>query len=289
MHSFMKVEDCMTLSDGGNMRKVWKIVRNFSKDMGKQNLSAFSASTAFFFFLSLVPMLIMLCTIIPYTPITEEILLTAINGLIPEKIFPLAEELVRDVYDRSEGLLSIAIIVTLWTAGKGMLALMRGLNAIDEIKETRNYIWVRIVSSFYTILMLAMVVISLLVMVFGNRFVDMILYKMPQLQPLVALLMHFRFLAIWILLTVLFIAIYAYVPNGRLRLREQLPGSAFTAIGWSLFSWGFSLYVDWTDYSIYGSLSLIILVMLWMYCCMYIVMLGAYINKFFLVLKQEQN
>lgn len=271
------------------MRKVWKIVRNFSKDMGKQNLSAFSASTAFFFFLSLVPMLIMLCTIIPYTPITEEILLTAINGLIPEKIFPLAEELVRDVYDRSEGLLSIAIIVTLWTAGKGMLALMRGLNAIDEIKETRNYIWVRIVSSFYTILMLAMVVISLLVMVFGNRFVDMILYKMPQLQPLVALLMHFRFLAIWILLTVLFIAIYAYVPNGRLRLREQLPGSAFTAIGWSLFSWGFSLYVDWTDYSIYGSLSLIILVMLWMYCCMYIVMLGAYINKFFLVLKQEQN
>lgn len=279
----------MTLSDGGNMRKVWKIVRNFSKDMGKQNLSAFSASTAFFFFLSLVPMLIMLCTIIPYTPITEEILLTAINGLIPEKIFPLAEELVRDVYDRSEGLLSIAIIVTLWTAGKGMLALMRGLNAIDEIKETRNYIWVRIVSSFYTILMLAMVVISLLVMVFGNRFVDMILYKMPQLQPLVALLMHFRFLAIWILLTVLFIAIYAYVPNGRLRLREQLPGSAFTAIGWSLFSWGFSLYVDWTDYSIYGSLSLIILVMLWMYCCMYIVMLGAYINKFFLVLKQEQN
>ena len=186
----------------------------------------------------------------------------------------------KDVYERSDGLLSIAAIVTLWTAGKGMLALMRGLNAIDDIKETRSYVWVRIVSSFYTVLMLVMVVVSLLVMVFGNRFVDMLLYKMPRLQPLVALLMHFRFLAIWALLTLLFIAIFAFVPNGRLKLREQIPGAAFTAVGWSVFSWGFSLYVDWTDYSIYGSLSLIILVMLWLYFCMYIVMLGAYVNKF---------
>ena len=108
----------------------------------------------------------------------------------------------------------------------------------------------------------------------------MLLYKLPQLQPLVALLMHFRFLAIWALLTLLFIAIFAYVPNGRLKLREQIPGAAFTAVGWSVFSWGFSLYVDWTDYSVYGSLSLIILVMLWLYFCMYIVMLGAYVNKF---------
>ncbi|MBE5862308.1 MAG: YihY/virulence factor BrkB family protein [Lachnospiraceae bacterium] len=276
----MRVVDFTILGDGGNMRKVWKKIRFFSKDMGRQNLSAFSASTAFFFFLSLVPMLIMLCTIIPYTPLTEEILLTAMRGWIPEKIFPLAEGLVKDVYERSEGLLSIAAIVTLWTAGKGMLALMRGLNAIDDIKETRSYVWVRIVSSFYTILMLVMVVLSLLVVVFGNRFVDMLLYKMPKLQPLVALLMHFRFLAIWVLLTLLFIAIFAFVPNGRLKLREQIPGAIFTAVGWSIFSWGFSLYVDWTDYSIYGSLSIIVLVMLWLYFCMYIVMLGAYVNKF---------
>ena len=283
----MRAADFANFSDGGNMRKVWKMIQNISQDMGRQNLSAFSASTAFFFFLSLVPMLIMLCTIIPYTPLTEENLLVAMRGWIPDKIFPLAEGLVQDVYERSEGLLSIAVIVTLWTAGKGMLALMRGLNAIDDIKETRSYVWVRMISSFYTVLMLVMVVLSLLVMVFGNRFVDMLLYKMPQLQPLVALLMHFRFLAIWALLTILFIAIYAFVPNGRLKMREQIPGAVFTAIGWIAFSWGFSLYVDWTDYSIYGSLSIIILVMLWMYFCMYIVMLGAYINRFFMALRQE--
>ena len=269
------------------IKRIYREIRNFGADVGNQNISAFSASTAFFIFLSLVPMLIVICAVIPYTPLTEENLLTAVNGLIPEKMVPLAEGLIEDIYARSESILPIAAVVTLWTAGKGMLALMRGLNALGGIKETRNYLWVRLVASFYTALMLLMVVLSLFVMVFGNRFVDMLLYKLPRLQPLVALMMHFRFLAVWILLMLLFAAIYAYVPNGTLKFREQIPGAAFTAVGWSVFSWGFSLYVDWTDYSIYGSLGLIILVMLWMYFCMYIVMIGAYVNKYFRPLNQD--
>lgn len=263
------------------LRKLWKIGYDFGKNMGKQNISAFAASTAFFFFLSMVPMLIMISTVLPYTPLTADNLLTALYGILPDKLMPLMEGVVHDVYDRSEGLLSIAIIVMFWTAGKGMLALMRGLNAVSHVEETRSYLWVRTVACFYTMIMLIMVVISLFVMVFGNRLVDMLLYRIPQLQPLVALLMHFRFLVVWIVLMILFAAIYAYVPNGRLCFREQIPGAAFTAIAWNGFSWGFSLYVDWTDYSIYGSLSIIILVMLWMYFCMYIVLVGAYLNLYF--------
>lgn len=266
--------------------RLWRKLRDFSKQMGQQNISAFASSTAFFFFLSLVPMLILICTVIPYTPLTEENLLMAFGGLIPEKIYPLAEELIREVFEKSVGLLSIAAVVTLWTAGKGMLALMRGLNAVGKVQETRNYIWVRLVASFYTAVMMAMVLLSLLVVVFGNRLVDMLLYKMPQFQPLVALLMNLRFLALWLILTILFAAVFAYVPNGRFRFWEQLPGAAITAVGWSLFSWGFSLYVDWTDYSIYGSLSIIILVMLWLYFCMYIILVGAYLNHYFSALNR---
>ncbi|MBR4733497.1 MAG: YihY/virulence factor BrkB family protein [Lachnospiraceae bacterium] len=258
-----------------------KRIRSFSKEVGNQNLNAFAASTAFFFILSLVPMLIMICTILPYTPLTEENLLYAINGIIPEKMVPLAEGVIRDVYEKSEGLLPIAVLLTLWSAGKGMLALTRGLNAVGDVKETRNYLVIRLGACFYTALMLVMVVLCLFVMVFGNRFVDMLLYKLPRLQPLVAMLMKLRFLAIWVLLTLLFAAIYSYVPNGTLKFRAQIPGAAFTAVGWSVFSWGFSLYVDWTDYSVYGSLALIILIMLWLYFCMYIILIGAYINRFF--------
>lgn len=263
------------------VNRLIRICRDFAKKVRKQNIPAFSASTAFFFFLSLVPMLLVICTVIPYTPLTEENLLSTVGGMIPEKLSPLFEDLMKEVFEKSAGILSVAALITLWSAGKGMLALMRGLNAIGDVEETRNYFVVRLIASLYTALMLLMVVICLLIMVFGNRLVDMLLYRVPQLQILIAFLMHFRFLAGWVLLTLFFAAIYAFVPNKKLNFREQLPGAAFTAVGWSLFSWGFSLYVDWNTYSIYGSLSIIIFVMLWMYFCMYIVMLGAYINRYF--------
>lgn len=262
------------------MQTIWREIRRLSKEFHGQSISTYSASTAFFIFLSLVPMLIVICALIPYTPLSEEILLQGIGDVVPEKIFPFAEELVRDVYDRSDGILPLAVVITLFTAGKGMLALMRGLNAAYEVKETRNYLWIRIVSSFYTALLLLMIVASLFVMVFGNRFVDMLLYEMPKLKPVVAMMMNFRFLASWILITFLFAAIYAYVPNGRMKFRAQIPGAAFTSIGWGVFSFAFSLYVDHVDYGIYGSLGLIILSMLWTYACMYIALLGAFLNHF---------
>ena len=83
-------------------------------------------------------------------------------------------------------------------------------------------------------------------------------------------------------LTILFAFIYAFVPDKKLHFREQIPGASFAAVVWSIFSWGFSLYVDWSgSYSIYGSLSIIVIVMVWLYFCMYIIFMGAYINRYF--------
>lgn len=264
------------------LRKTIRILHNFSTQMRKKNISAFSASTAFFLFLSLVPMLIMICTIIPYTPLTEENLTTAITDMTPDSIDPLVESLVDEVYDKSAGILSISIVATLWSAAKGVMALMRGLNAINDVDEERNYFVVRTLASFYTLIMLVVVVLSLFLMVFGNQLVDLALHRIPQLQVIVSFLMNFRFIFVWVVLTVLFAMIYAYIPNIKLKFKEQLPGAMFSAIVWSIFSWGFSIYVGWeTSSSIYGSLSIIIIVMLWLYFCMYIIMVGAYLNRYF--------
>ncbi|WP_318705145.1 YihY/virulence factor BrkB family protein [Candidatus Acetatifactor stercoripullorum] len=250
--------------------------------MKKQNISAFAASTAFFLVLSIVPMLILICTIIPYTPLTEENLVRAVTEITPDRLDSLVEGLIAEVYEKSAGILSVAAITTLWSAGKGVLALMRGLNAIGGVEEDRNYFVVRLVASLYTVVMLVVLILSLFIMVFGNQLVELLLYRVPQLQILVSFLMNFRFLLVWAILTLLFSAVYAYVPNEKLAFGEQVPGAAFAAVVWSVFSWGFSLYVERTEsYSIYGSLSLIVIVMVWMYFCMYIIMIGAYLNRYF--------
>lgn len=262
--------------------KLLLFLRDFSARMKKQNISTYAASTAFFFFLSVVPMLIMICTIIPYTPLTEEDLVEAVTDLTPDQVDPLAESLISDVYDKSAGILSVAIIATIWSAAKGVMALMRGLNAINGVEEERNYFVVRIIASFYTMVMLVVVILSLFVMVFGDQLVTLTLHRLPQLQSFVSFLMNFRFLLVWAVLSVLFAAIYAYVPDRKLKFKEQIPGAVFSAVVWSIFSWGFSIYVTYSNsYGIYGSLSIIVIVLLWMYFCMYIIMIGAYLNRYF--------
>lgn len=264
------------------IHKLFLIGMDFSEHMKKQNISAYAASIAFFFFLSLVPMLIMICTIIPYTPLTEENLVTAVTDLTPDRIDPLAESLIADVYDKSAGILSIALLATIWSAAKGVMALMTGLNAVNGVEEKRNYFLVRAVASLYTVVMLVVVILSLFLMVFGDQLVTLALHRIPQLEAVVSFAMNFRFILVWAVLTLLFAAIYTYVPDVKMKFKEQIPGAIFAAVVWSVFSWGFSIYVTYgNSYGIYGSLSIIIIVLLWMYFCMYIIMIGAYMNRYF--------
>lgn len=264
------------------VRKLYLIWLNFSRQMKKQNISAYAASIAFFFFLSIVPMLMMLCAIIPYTPVTEENLVQAVTDVVPDMVDAMVVSLISDVYDRSGGIMSIAIIATIWSAAKGVMALMTGLNAVNGVEEKRNYFVIRVIACFYTIVMLLIVILSLVINVFGNQLVSIALYRLPQLERIVDFCMNFRFLVVWVVMTVLFAAIYAYVPNKKLKFKEQIPGATFSAVVWSVFSWGFSIYVTYgNSYGVYGSLSIIIIVLLWMYFCMYIIMIGAYLNRYF--------
>lgn len=263
------------------IRKLYLLVSDFSAQMKKQNISTYAASIAFFFFLSVVPMLIMICTIIPYTPLTEENLVELVTDFLPDQVDPLAESLISEVYNKSAGILSVAILATVWSAAKGVMALMRGLNAINGVEEQRNYFVVRAIASFYTVVMLVVVILSLFLMVFGDQLVTFALHRLPQLQKMVSFAMNFRFLLVWAILSVLFAAVYAYVPDRKLNFKEQIPGAVFSAVVWSVFSWFFSGYVTYGNYGIYGSLSIIIIVLLWMYFCMYIILIGAYVNRYF--------
>ena len=264
------------------LRRLIFIAYDFNKHMSKKNISAFAASTAFFLFLSLIPMLMLLCSVIPYTPVTEANLLRIVTNIAPDSMDALFTNIIQDVYDKSIGIISVTAIVTLWSAGKGMLARMRGLNAINEVEENRNYVILRIVASFYTVSILVIMLVSLIIMVFGNTLVDIVEGMIPQSTYLFELLMHFRIFFVWFIITMFIALMYTYVPGGKLGFKMQLPGAVVAAVGWSVITWGFSIYVDrFNGFSAYGSLTTIIILMLWLYACMYIVMAGAFLNRYF--------
>ena len=259
--------------------KYYKRVRLFVREVSQDNISAHAASTAFFLFLSLIPLLMLVCAILPYTPITEAMLMQFAVNLTPHSTDALMVYLIGEVYDESTGILSAAAVVTIWIAAKGMLALMRGLNAVNGIVERRNYFVLRLEASFYTILMLAVLITTLTILVFGNTLAVLLIRQFPRLQIAIDLFMHIRFLPVWLVLIFIFALIYTYIPQIQTRLREQLPGALFAAIAWSGFSWGFSLYIDYFNgFNMYGKLTTVIIVMLWLYFCMYLLLVGAKIN-----------
>lgn len=263
-------------------KKLVLIGLDFGRKLKKKNISAFAASTAFFLFLSLIPALMLLCAVIPYTPLTEGNLMAVVTDIAPDTMDGMFVSMIAEVYDKSIGIISVSAIVTLWSAGKGILALMRGLNAVNDVEESRNYFLLRLVASFYTIMILALIVISLIIMVFGNLLAGIIENTLPQSVYLFEALLHFRIFFVWIVLAVVIALMYAYVPGRKTRFKMQLPGAAFASVGWSLVTWAFSVYVDvFNGFTAYGNLTTIIILMLWLYFCMYIVLAGACINRYF--------
>ncbi len=270
------------LENSSMIKKLYQIFYRFGRQMTIKNISSFAASTAFFLFISLIPILYLVCSILPYVNITQEALRESIDAMLPGVIGMFLNSIIADVYGRSAGGISLAVLVMLWSAGKGMMALMRGLNAVNEVEEEKNYFFVRVVAATYTILLIAALVISMVFSGFGKFILKMLIDSIPGGDMLYSVLGRVRFLYSWIVLTVLFMTIYSYVPGRRQKFLMQLPGAFFTAIIWNGFSLGFSVYLEYFgDFGVYGSLATVVIVLLWLYCMSYIVMIGAHINRYF--------
>lgn len=252
----------------------------FFIELSRRNVVTYAASAAFFLFISLIPLLMLVCAIIPFVPITRADFMRITVDAVPDNLKPLIISMINDVYRQSVGLISVTIIAILWAAGKGLLALLKGLNAINGIEEKRNYLLLRIITSFYTVLIVVAIVIALVAMVFGTTIVNMIKTKIPVFSHTINFVINGRHVLFFLVITIVLAFIYAYLPCQKTKFRKQIPGAVLAALGWTVVTFGFSVYVTYFNgFSMYGSLTTIIILLLWLYMCMQLVLAGAYINK----------
>ena len=86
---------------------------------------------------------------------------------------------------------------------------------------------------------------------------------------------------------IIFLLLYKFMPKRRVTFKSQIWGAVFGAIALNVVSFVFSKYLDiFKGFSItYGSLTTLMLVMMWTYSCFYTVFLGAELNKILNILK----
>jgi len=158
---------------------------------------------------------------------------------------------------------------------------MDGLNAIADVNDTRNFVFRRIVCMGNMLLLIAGLVLQLGLRVFGRHIYSELRTAFPALARLFSLLLEQKGLTIFAVITVVFLLIYTVFPSKKMTWYLQLPGALFTSLAWNVFSSLFSIYINHSHRVsfLYGGLSTVILGMLWLYFCMYIVFIGAVINR----------
>ena len=267
-------------------------LKKFILKMQRDKISVYAAQSAYFIILSFFPFVMFLLTLLNYLPIETDTLITELVNVFPDSSSKVATWILNDIISRSSTtLLSITILALLWTAGKGLMALTCGLNSVHEIEETRNYFALRIISTFYTILLAFMVISALIFLVFGNWLYLWIIEKFPILNDVAAFVISIRTFASLLILTSVFTLFYKMLPAVKVKLLQQIPGALFAAVGWLVFSYFFSIYINYVQNLsyMYGGLVGIIILMLWLYFCMNIIFIGAEINFILYRQRLENN
>lgn len=252
------------------LKKCVKLIMGFLNAMQEDCVAAYAAQTAYFIMLSFFPFIILLVTLIQYTSLTPENIYRVAQVLFPPSMDTFIQGLIDEVYSRTAVTISLSAIMTAWSAGKGFMGLIQGMNMIYNVEERRNYIILRLQSALYTVVFVVAIILSLVVLVFGNSLHKVAVEYAPILTYVTEIILRLKGIVAIGILAVLFMVLYRFVPNRKVRLFRQAPGALFSAVCWYVFSIVFSLYVEYSPglINMYGSLTTIVLVMLWLYFCM---------------------
>jgi len=203
-----------------------------------------------------------------YLPFTEAEVMNACRTVFPAAIQSFVISIITELYTKatSTAILSVTLVATLWSSSKGFLSIIRGMNGVYANTETRNYIVIRIKSAIYTILFALMIILFLVIFVFGNQLYLWIVRRFPVFKEFALVIISLRTIVGLCLLIAFFLFIFMAI---------------LASCGWMIFSYLFSFYIDnMSNYSYtYGSLTAIVLCMVWLYTCMYMMFIGAEVNS----------
>lgn len=254
----------------------------------EDNIGAYAAQTAFFIMMSLVPLIMFFITLIQYTPITEAMLLQWVHQYLPDYLEPIIITILDEVFSESVGILSTTACIAMWSASKGLHYLSNGLDEVNEVREKRNWFILRMKAVFYTFVFLVAIVLFLVLIIFGRSLEELLIYYFPVIGGIVSKILDIRMLIIIPVMIITVMMAFHTLPDRKavvghkINFHNQLPGAVLCTVVWYIFSVGVSVYVGYFNgFSMYGSLATVVLMMFWIYFCMYILLFCAEINEFY--------
>ncbi|WP_097027280.1 YihY/virulence factor BrkB family protein [Clostridium peptidivorans] len=256
-------------------------IKNIVKRIIDDEVPALASELSYSLILSFFPFLIFLMTLIGYLSLDTELVLLQLSKILPDGAYKLVHDTVLEVLQgKNSKLLSLGFIFSMWTASTGFRGVIRGLNKAYDEKEKRSLVKVIIISILCTIGLTFIIVVTLLLLVFGELLGYFLIKKFSIPESFMSLWNIVRYAIILTSMIFVFALLYRYTPSKRLRWKEVIPGAIFATIGWIVVSIGFSFYVNnFANYSrLYGSIGAVIVLLTWLYLTSITIMIGGELN-----------
>ncbi len=265
-------------------QSVLLIMRKIKED----NIGAYAAQAALFLIMSIIPFLLVLISLIRYTPVSEALILTGIQLISPGYVSSTVVSIVDEVYHNAGGILVFSLVIAVYSAAKTIQSLRYGLNKVYEIEETRNWFVLRLRAMAETLGLIIAILLLMILLMFGQSIQDMLVEYAPFVSVITEVILRLRFLILFFAMTGIFAVIYKEIPNRKASFRSQLVGSFGCSAAWYVFTFGVSIYINYFNgFSFYGSMTSIVVLMFWLYIAMYIFLVCGAINSSFEVIWKE--
>ena len=275
---------------------IYDVVTFVYKESMRDDIITRANSVAFNFFISLFPTIIFLFTLLPLLPITANYITLfkdSTEGILPVQAHEYLFSVIEGVASiKRGGLQSLSFIFALFFSSTGMVTLMYGFHkSYERVFKKRSYVKNRLVAIFLTILLVGIFTTSMILIIFGKPFLELLIDKLDFGNHAMQLYTFFKWIIVIIIVYLGITIIYRYGSAMQKRLRWFNTGAILATIVSIIASVVFSFFINsFGRYNeIYGSIGALLVLLLWIQINALIVLIGFELNASIAVNKSLKN
>lgn len=246
-----------------------------------------AAALSYFLILTLFPLLVCVNYFIGLFHLDLENLLLSLDQFLPDEVLLVMRDYLGYVAgSQSRALLLASLVTILISASAGLRTLLAAMDGLHGVKNTHAVRRV-VLSVALSALFLLTIYLSVVVIFTGEWFFWLLEERLPRriaelIPPLSGLWRWMRYLLLFCFVLLLVLIVYrAGTPRGAMGRRVVVLASLLAALAIvaasALFSWFIGMSSRYA--LVYGSLASLIILLVWLYLCGNILLLGAVIGR----------
>ena len=259
-------------------------IKKVKEQMNHRQIKALPEQIAFNLIMAIVPLLVVIVQLGTYLSLNTDLVKYLITAYAPQEV----QQLLLYLFDTTSAPQSGTLFVLLtaisffWLISKGFYGISIAANTTYQVPLMKFAYLERIFSFMMLCFMILLLVVAIILALFGQAIISLVFHLLNiQVDSYMIILLNIiRSTISFISYFSFFVLLFYLAPTIKIKIHEIIPGALVTAVGWSVASIGFSFYVNYiANYNkFYGSLSVIIILLFWLYILGYTIMIGLQVN-----------